>query len=114
MKTEEELTKDQAEAWCQLVSELMMDYGLDWKEPGEIMLEQVQNFLHRKFKEFNAAEKLCRVYFDIAADAIQRTRGCSRDYAESVVRQKRDEMVAELIKQPPEHSPTAEKSDPSG
>jgi hypothetical protein len=114
MKTEEELTKAQAEAWCHLVTELMIDFGLTTAEPGKVMLEQVQHFLRRKFKEFNAAEKLCKVYFDIAVDAIKRTRGCSLEHAESVVRQKRDEMVAELIKPPPAHSPPAEKSDPSG
>jgi hypothetical protein len=57
MKTEEELTKAQAEAWCHLVAELMIDFGLDSSEPGEVALKQVQHFLRRKLKPAAQPEK---------------------------------------------------------
>jgi hypothetical protein len=58
METKEELddlTKHQAEAWCRLVAELMIDFGLTSAEPGKIALEQVQHFLRRKLKPEGAA-----------------------------------------------------------
>lgn len=40
--------KHQAEAWCKIVAMLIVDYGLDHTEPGEVLFDQVTNFLKRR------------------------------------------------------------------
>lgn len=50
-----ETIKGQAQAWCLLVTELIVDHGLSPFEPGGIALEQVQGFLRHKFESLDKA-----------------------------------------------------------
>lgn len=45
-----QLQQRQAEAWCQVLTELVVNYGISPTEPGDIALEQVLHFLRRRVK----------------------------------------------------------------
>lgn len=68
---EEELIKHQAEAWCHMVAELMIDFGLDSSEPGKVALEQVQNFLRRL--------KSSKEFYERRCNELQRVQSQMRD-----------------------------------
>jgi hypothetical protein len=44
------LVQNQAKAWCEVLTELVVNYGLSPTEPGDIALKQVLNFLRRRVK----------------------------------------------------------------
>lgn len=82
-----DLIKHQAEAWCQILTDLVCNHGLDYKEPGELAVDQVRSFLKRKLvDEPKAAQRLCELYFNIAAEAV----------GEDEVRRRRDAALTKL------------------
>lgn len=66
-----ELIEHQAEAWCHVVEDLMLDHGLTSTEPGKVAVEQVRNFLKRTFTSLDFYKRRCQ--------ELQRVQSMMRD-----------------------------------
>lgn len=68
---DQELVKHQAEAWCLVLTDLVCNYGLDYKEPGKVAADQVRSFIKRKLNSLNFYKRRC--------DELQRIQSKMRD-----------------------------------